>query len=74
MASNDAGYIANTILNSDIPVPWCEEFEKMINGKKSVHDLADLRGGHADRNPCFPASRRQIRKSSWNTSFQHFEC
>lgn len=40
MAPNDTSYIANTIINSDIPVPWCEEFEKMINGKKFVHDLA----------------------------------
>jgi hypothetical protein len=36
MASN-TNSVANTIMKSDIPVPWCEEFEKMINGKKFVY-------------------------------------
>jgi hypothetical protein len=37
MAPNDTNSIANAIIKSDIPVPWCEEFERMINGKKFVH-------------------------------------
>lgn len=38
MAPGDSkSLVAQTILTSAIPVPWCEEFEKMINGKQFVH-------------------------------------
>jgi hypothetical protein len=37
MASINIASIADTIAKSGVPIPWCEEFEKMINGKKFVH-------------------------------------
>lgn len=52
--------VAQTVLTSAIPVPWCEEFEKMINGKQFVRSQASA--------TCF--SRVKVRMLTETHGFQ----